>query len=82
MAGIANKMKLYDLRSLHSTRLYQSGVSHLACRYFTGHATNDIMNSYVALKPHEDIQPYFKALQPVLQAITKRFEELCLGAAV
>ncbi|MFO0812010.1 MAG: site-specific integrase [Gemmatales bacterium] len=81
-AGVTSKIRLYDLRSLNSTRLYQSDVNHLACRYFTGHAANDIMNSYVALQPHKDIQPYFLALQPVLQAITKRYQELRLGVTV
>ncbi|MFO0811586.1 MAG: tyrosine-type recombinase/integrase [Gemmatales bacterium] len=81
-SGITSKMTLYDLRSLNSTRLYQSGVNHLACRYFTGHAANDIMNSYVALQPHKDIQPYFLALQPVFQAISKRYQELSLGVTV
>lgn len=81
-AEISTKITLYDLRKLNSTRLNQSGVNNLALRYFTGHAPHDIMYRYVALNPHEDIQPYFKSLQPVLQAITKRFEELKLGAAV
>lgn len=71
-SGMNTAIKLYDLRSLNTSKMNGAKLSHVALRYFTAHSTSDILNTYVAFNPHQEILPYFKLIKPVLDLVTKR----------
>ena len=76
--GSQDAGRFYDLRSATSTELERAGVSHLVQRYVTGHTTSDILNVYVALDPATEMQKYFKMIQPLLDAMLSRANQLGL----
>lgn len=80
-SGFSSESKLYDLRSSVTTELEIAGVSHLVQRYVTGHKTSDILNEYTSFtmpQLHGEMKKHFDRLQPLLEAITCRADELDL----
>jgi hypothetical protein len=51
----------------------------LELRYFTGHACNDILHQYSSVNP-DTIKDYFTTIQPLIDAIAARSEQLGLSA--
>ncbi len=70
--------RFYDLRESVSTDLERAGISLLVKRYVTGHTTNDIMNTYVALEPAVEMKKYFVLAEPLLEALLSRAGQLGL----
>ncbi len=49
--------------------------------YLTGHTTSDILNEYTSLDPVAAMQKYFSTIQPLLDAIKNRADQLGLSAS-
>jgi hypothetical protein len=77
-AGLPNSLPTYQLRESVNTEMEAAGVSFLVQRFVTGHQTNDIQNRYVGLNPDEQMAKYFAAIAQLLDAITRRANELGL----
>ena len=74
--GIADGIRMYDLRGSINSELNAAGVSFLDQRYVTGHGTKDILNQYVSLAPRGQMPKYFATIQPLLAAMKGRADEL------
>jgi hypothetical protein len=71
--------RFYDLRGSVNTDMNRAGISHLFQLYVTGHAVDgEILSRYVSLKLEEEMQAYFRYIQPLLDCIQKRAAELGL----
>jgi hypothetical protein len=67
------KARFYDLRGSVTTDLKDAHVDPLLQKYVTGHSLDvDILSRYVSLRLQEDMQPYFRHIQPLLDAISRR----------
>lgn len=77
-AGLRNGSTLYTLRSAVTTSMHAADIPLLELRYLTGHATNDIMNTYTSLDPVSAMHRYFDTIRPLLDAIASRCEQLGL----
>lgn len=69
-AGLPIDVKLYDLRHAITTDMNRSGMRMLEQRYLTSHTTSDILNEYVALDPHHEMQKYEQCVSPLLTALS------------
>ena len=76
--GLADGIRFYDARAAVTTEMNRAGVPELELRYLTGHATGDILNSYVTLDPDGAMAGYFRSIEPLLSAIADR-ASLVLG---
>ena len=79
-SDVKKSVTFYGLRSAVTTDMTRAGVSDLALRYLTGHAVNDVLASYVGIEPHEEMAKYFTAIEPLLEAINERADQLGLDA--
>jgi hypothetical protein len=70
--GLADGIRFYDARAAVTTEMNRAGVPGLELRYLTGHATSDILNSYVSLDPDGAMAAYFQRIEPLLSAIAER----------
>jgi integrase len=70
--GLADGIRFYDARAAVTTEMNRAGVPGLELRYLTGHATSDILNSYVSLDPDGVMSVYFRRIEPLLSAIADR----------
>jgi hypothetical protein len=75
-AGIEGKCRFYDTRAAVTDEMRCAGVADLELRYLTGHAVNDVLVNYTVLKPHAEMAKYFKAVEPLMSAISARAKEL------
>jgi hypothetical protein len=74
------RARFYDLRGSVNTDMNRAGISHLFQLYVTGHAVDgEILSRYVSLKLEEEMQAYFRYIQPLLDCIQKRAIELGLA---
>jgi hypothetical protein len=78
MAGCPQEVRAYDLRGSVTSDMQKSGMGHLALRYLTMHATSDILNEYTGVDPVHEMSKYFEFIQPLLQALVTRAQQLRL----
>jgi hypothetical protein len=65
--------RFYDLRGSVNTDMNTAGVSELFQLYVTGHSLDEkILSRYVSLKLVDEMQHYFRHIQPLLDAIEDR----------
>ncbi|MBA3480400.1 MAG: hypothetical protein H0T51_01165 [Pirellulales bacterium] len=77
-AGVTGDQNAYQLRRSINTEMEQAGVSLLVQRYVTGHSTHDVQSHYVSLDPAGQMESYFRAVRPLLEALQARSRELGL----
>ena len=75
------KFRLHDLRHAATEGMINAGVSHLAARYFTSHACDDVLNTYASINIDREAKKYFDGIQSLLAAIASRSRELGLTAS-
>lgn len=71
----AGGLRPYELRGAITNDMRVAGVRHLELRYLTEHRVDDILNDYTGIDPHGEMQKYYQAIKPLLQAISLR----CMG---
>jgi integrase len=76
VAGLKKRGRYYDLKAAVSTEMEHAGVSHLVQRYVSGHTTKDILFQYASVDPRHEMQKYFVAVQPLLDAMLVRAQQL------
>ncbi len=76
VAGLKKRGRYYDLKAAVSTEMEHAGVSHLVQRYVSGHTTKDILFQYASINPRSEMQKYFVAVQPLLDAMIVRAQQL------
>lgn len=80
-AGVRPDITAYNHRSSVTMDMNQAFVGKLAYRYltyFTEHSLGNVMNDYIGLDVHTEMQKYFDRIQPLLDAIEQRARELGL----
>jgi hypothetical protein len=71
----------YTLRSSVTTAMKDANLPHLEMRYWTSHATGDILNEYASLDPVRAMRQYFDSIRPLLDAIRERASALGLAGS-
>jgi len=66
----------YEVRHAVTTDMHEAGLSHLASRYLTLHAANDILNEYTSLDVSHEMSKYVAHISPLLDAIELRALQL------
>lgn len=65
--------RFYDTRGSISTEMRLAGVDYNLRRYITGRSlAGDTMNDYEPMNLHEEMQPYFQRIEPLIEAIVQR----------
>jgi integrase len=65
-------VRFYDSRAAVTTDMNRAGVPEPELRYLTGHATDDVLNDYVAMDPDGAMARYFEGARPLLDALAGR----------
>ncbi|QDU21803.1 hypothetical protein [Urbifossiella limnaea] len=79
-AGVAPGASLYTLRSSVTTTMSTGAkLPHLELTYLTSHSTRDILTRYTSLDVHGEMRRYFDHVRPLLDAVTRRSDELGIG---
>lgn len=84
-AGIDTKISIYRCREIVTTEYERANMPMLARRYFTGHATGDILNEYTAFGVddlRDAMQLHWDRIRPLLATIVERaavFDLQCRG---
>jgi integrase len=77
-AGLGDGRSLYTLRHSVTHAMKAAGIHELDLMYLTSHSTGGILNRYTPVDPVGAMRRYFKAIRPLLGAISERARQVGL----
>jgi hypothetical protein len=75
-AGLDQIGRFYDLRAAIHTELQRAGVDPDVQQYVTGHVLSEVRHQYVSIDVTGEMEKYFATVQPQIDAMQKRAQQL------